>query len=139
MVDHYSEYGIGDTVFNTRFWGTSNKVTCELCKGKKNVEVVGSPLKASCPSCRSQGYTWGKQNISWYAIQSLTIGLVNIVAGPKKPKVSYMAEETGVGSGTIYYEDQLYSTHEDALAACSAIGAKPYRWAESKVVETSLA
>jgi hypothetical protein len=32
-----------------------------------------------------------------------------------KKEITYMCKETGIGSGTVYYENRLFSTYEKAL------------------------
>lgn len=47
-------------------------------------------------------------------VRPLTIGSVRLDTNDKVNPISYMCEETGVGSGTIHYESRLFHTHEEA-------------------------
>lgn len=59
--------------------------------------------------------------ISYY---EATIGKIEIEEyAPKykeryKSEVKYMLEETGVGSGTLWREDRLFATYDDAKEFC---------------------
>jgi hypothetical protein len=55
-------------------------------------------------------------------IQQLTVGQVRIQAG-YEPETRYMCEETGVGSGTVWREENLFLTMIEAELDARSRGA----------------
>jgi len=53
-------------------------------------------------------------------VRKLTIGSVLIDTHEDRGPVSYMCRETGIGSGSIYYESKLFASKADADAHASA-------------------
>lgn len=99
-------------------------VNCDVCDSTGYVKVEGKSGKFICPSCHGRTVTEGyeyKYKISYY---EATIGKVEIQEYAKKYKnqykseVRYMLEETGVGSGTIWREERLFATEEEARDFC---------------------
>lgn len=56
--------------------------------------------------------------------EKLTIGSIRIDTNDIDKPVSYMCVETGVGSGSVYYESDLHLTEEEA-----------FRFAQARAVE----
>jgi len=49
-------------------------------------------------------------------VRSLTIGSVRVdTAAKESERISYMCEETGIGSGAIFYEHDLFLEYEVAV------------------------
>ena len=46
-----------------------------------------------------------------------TIGQISVTIREDETKIQYMCEETGIGSGTIYREDESFATYEEAVLA----------------------
>lgn len=89
---------------NSRFWiatsaaGEQHQISCPRC----TAHYVGAP--DSLPSLKYEKHVAG--------IRSLNIG--SIRANTDDPAVEYMCKETGVGSGTLWKEGDLYPTPEEA-------------------------
>lgn len=121
------KYGIGDRVY--RYFVIHDKVplVCPDCGDKREVRVVfpdGRELKAGCPRCTDTSYHLGQRlpallkPVFRLEIQALTIGSVKIdTSGHYGEPISYMCNETGVGSGTVYDEGRLFKTPEEAADA----------------------
>lgn len=115
------KYKIGDVVFHAHGWYGSRQITCPDCLGKRFWSVTtpaGETFDLPCGTCE-RGYQ-STGTISEYAevtkVTPLTVGSVRIdTAANAEERVSYMCEETGVGSGSIYYETSLFLDHEPAL------------------------
>jgi hypothetical protein len=120
-----SKYGIGDVVYSNRIWRGVERVKCSLCKGKMKVLIANSDVFARCPKCDHQGKVETSSEIVKFAVQRLTIGLVCVRAVKGEREVTYMADETGIRSGTNYYEDKVYETEAAAVAAAVSAGARP--------------
>lgn len=93
---------------------------CELCEATGRVKIVVSDtLTADCPNCFGRGDYYHPVVIGAQAVPR-TIGQVRVLSESKtnrgKKVVEYMCRETGIGSGQIYKEADLYSTLEEANA-----------------------
>lgn len=118
-----SKYNLGDKVYSGMCSWSSVPKTCEHCKGVGLVTVTTAleSYEVPCPYCeqdvwgsKAKGYT---QEWSYRVyVQSLTIGEVRVEISNTKHEVDYMCYETGIGSGTLHDEKNLYPTYEEAQA-----------------------
>ena len=118
-----SKYNLGQKVFAGGCMWHSVPVTCEHCNGSGMV-TVSTALESydvPCPYCeqdmwgqKSKGYT-NAYDFHTY-VHSLTIGEVRVEISNTKHDAEYMCEETGVGSGTLHDEKNLFETYEEAKA-----------------------
>ena len=120
-MDIKPKFDIGDQVFCARvIWGETS-VECPDCLGTAEWKVTcpsGEEFKVRCNTCVSGYYSSGKVKIykDQEYIKILTVGSIRIDTNEKARPVSYMCVETGIGSGSIYYEENLFKTIEDAKA-----------------------
>lgn len=112
-----TKFNVGDTVYYADCATDRKLIQCPDCLGSakwKAMLPTGEEETIECPSCKN-GY-WSCGKISEYAVRgevrTLTIGQVGYE--PEGPK--YMCRETGVGSGQVYREDQLFAIKADADA-----------------------
>lgn len=122
-----TKYEIGDKVYRAGTYSMLKKHPCPDCKGVRTwtaISRVGIEYEIPCPRCTasfqfnselSLSYNWREPTVS-----KLTIGSVRTDSADEYP-ISYMCVETGVGSGSIYYEHELFSTDEEALVAAEAL------------------
>lgn len=110
-------------------WGPSGERICEECNGAGRLKIEGKALTIGCPN-RCYGGKFSTYSFVPLAEQ-LTIGQVGVTIadspgqpgassfsnfGPQhKREESYMAIETGVVSGSIYYVEDLFATEAEAL------------------------
>lgn len=121
------KYKIGDTVFCASRLRQCKKIQCPDCLGQKAWSVTapsGEAWETACGTCE-HGYMGSLGVIDrWEVddyIQQLTIGSVQIdTANSPEETVRYMCLETGVGSGSVYYETRLHPTMDTAKAWCAA-------------------
>jgi hypothetical protein len=90
-------------------------------------------FKHDCQTCRSGWFSTGLVS-NWADrahIDEVTIGSVRIDTADENP-VAYMCKETGIGSGSIYYEKNLRATRFEAeeLAASEMARVAGLRQAE---------
>lgn len=102
-------------------------VRCDVCNSTGYVKVEGRDEDFVCPACHGRMETehYGyKYVISYY---KATIGRVQTTEYSKKydrkrggckSEITYMLEETGVGSGSVWTEDRLFATEEEAKEFC---------------------
>jgi hypothetical protein len=106
--------------------------TCGACDGAKVVELRGS--KYECPSCNGKGevhvfgHGWvisghgcvGKISIEHCApFYEKRYGDERAEGGRVATFVTYMLDSTGIGSGTVYEEPNLWPSREEAQAECN--------------------
>ena len=99
-------------------------VKCDVCNSTGKVKVEGRTEEYVCPAC--YGRTETEHHGCMYAISycEATIGKIEIEEyAPEyknryKSQVRYMLEETGVGSGSLWREDRLFATYDEAKEFC---------------------
>lgn len=115
-----TKFSIGDVVYHGRNTTAPVRVECPDCKGTKEWTVTspaGQTMTTGCPTCEtlygSTGYT--ERHERFPIVETLTIGSVRYDSHDEEP-VSYMCRETGVGSGSVWYESRLRDNRGDAEA-----------------------
>ncbi len=131
-MDIKTKFSNGDTVFRAYTnWGPSGETACEECGGTGRLKIEGKSLTIKCTK---YGCSDGKiQTYNFVPlVQQLTIGQVNVSIAESpgtgdtmfdnykaqhKREESYMAIETGIGSGNVYYVQDLFATEDEAREA----------------------
>jgi hypothetical protein len=121
------KYKIGDTVYACDLKRVKRQLPCPDCLGSTEWAVkspAGTEMTVSCPRCTAR-YWSGTPNdmpsLDYWEHEAttrpLTIGSVRAETHDHDggPKVTYMCRETGIGSGSLWYEDRLYETQAEAL------------------------
>lgn len=126
MTTITTKYSIGDKVFHASLVTERRRHPCPDCMGEKKWSTkspAGTEYTFDCPRC-SAGYNADRDmmlDYSAYAplVGRLTIGSIqfNTARGSYDEGARYMCNETGVGSGSVYNESDLYPTEEEALGA----------------------
>lgn len=119
MANLTIKYDVGDVVYHSHCAYKTTTETCPDCLGTKIWELnipSGEKLSVGCQTCRRgwEGSTGVIQTqVCSRGATRLTVGQVGYDSeGPR-----YMCEETGIGSGSVYYERDLYPTEAEALEA----------------------
>lgn len=115
------KFTIGDHAFCGRVESTKRERECPDCKGTKKWKCTtpaGEEFQIQCPRCTN---SYGVPQLHYYEaaarIDALTIGSVRIdTSAIEGETVAYMCHETGIGSGSIWYENRLFATREEAEA-----------------------
>lgn len=105
------KFEIGDLVYSASAYDTEEWIQCPDCLGTKEWSVIcpgGDKFTQDCGTCQHGYEVLGKirKNEIKSHVRALTIGSVRLDTADKQP-ISYMCEETGIGSGSIYYEENL--------------------------------
>lgn len=136
-----TKYSVDDAVYVGRAeWG-SEPIPCPDCKGTGKWTVVANSgpsgfWETTCQTCRDwgnySGYGTGKvkQSTRIAITEYRTIGSIQV--DTNGDVVRYMCVETGVGSGSIYYEKDLFPTREEALAHAETLVAEQLPEARNK-------
>ena len=107
------KFSLGDKVFRVLHQYKNSYVDCDDCQGEKIVLPSGKEM--ICPKCGGKGCINNGQ-VMYYTPQkySMTIGEQRVEINDEKVEESYMCRETGIGSGTVYIADKLFSSMEEA-------------------------
>lgn len=127
MTTITTKFGIGDTVYWASTVIAQKQHPCPDCLGSrewKATSPAGAEYTFACPRC-SERYMRNcdlslKYSVHEPAVRKMTVGSVRTDSHEDKPN-SYMCRETGVGSGAVYYENDLFATEAEAMRAAEAM------------------
>lgn len=96
---------------------------CDVCNSTGLVKVVGRDEEFMCPACEGKYKTehYGfKYVISYRGAEIGKVQTEEYLARYRScdSRITYMLKETGVGSGTIWSEEKLFATEEEANEFC---------------------
>jgi hypothetical protein len=126
MATITTKYSIGDKVFYPSTTTERKQHPCPDCKGSRKWEAkspAGGEYTFACPRCAASYNSDRDMTLDYSAsvpvVRSLTIGSVQFNTAPSSYDhgARYMCQETGVGSGNVYNEKDLFLTEEEALGA----------------------
>jgi hypothetical protein len=122
------KYSVGQTIYKAYALWEEMREQCPDCLGTKEWSVKtprGETFEIPCNTCEEGWYSTGTIRVWKDApkVESLTIGSILIDTRDEKP-ISYMCHETGVGSGSIHYEDTLFLIREEATRVATAQAAE---------------
>ena len=111
------KYRIGQVVWQARSVWSPKIIKCKVCAGLGTVNAKiprkKSYVNIKCPECNGTRSIISEDYSFHSHVKKLTIGSIQI--DTYRQTVKYMMNETGVGSGTLYYQDELFSTEEEAI------------------------
>ena len=126
-------FRIGDRVWSLHTYRERLERDCAVCEGTGEIGVVGHPDLH--PTCPAEGCRYGKVRSEsptlLASIRPGTVGKVSASVMVEDPddldnvesEVRVMLYETGVGSGTVWHEHDLYATRGHAAQAAAEVGA----------------
>lgn len=129
-----SKFGLNDTVYVIGFDHKQEWVVCSACAGSGKISLKDG-RERSCPECYGRLGNNVYLEQEWQVKNTLTIGEVRVSIkniksdgdfdnvghfeeGCTEKKVQYMAYETGIGCGTLWSEENLFNTREEAKLEC---------------------
>lgn len=114
-----ARFSKGDKVYVADTEYRENWIACPDCLGTLHWVVVfanGDAVQIECQTCK-QGYepSRGKIDVKSYlpVVRELTVGSIRF-DDTEKEQFSYMCEETGVGSGRVYYDSDIFTDKASA-------------------------
>ena len=119
-----TRFSIGDVVYWASTTVEKKQHPCPDCLGSrqwKAVSPAGAEYQFACPRCAASYQSNRDISLDYSEhvprVQQLTIGSaqVNTASGSWDHGNRYMCRETGVGSGTVYNEGDLFGTEAGAL------------------------
>lgn len=114
-----SKFGIGDKVYNVSNVSIEYpkiRVKCDICDTTGHIHVKGR--KYPCPQCGgkyTKDYDNPKAHFTMPNKAPLTVGMVQVRITEDEKEIIYMCKETGIRSGTLYSENRLFATYEEAV------------------------
>jgi len=118
-----TKYNLGDMVYQvmTRTEHIKVATNCPVCKDSGFVEMMGNEY--ICPACNGNTYHIDYGDIEYYTNgNSGRIGKVDVDIYDREYKdhddYEYMLDATGIGSGTIYKEENLFLSKKEAQEEC---------------------
>jgi hypothetical protein len=119
-----TKYEVGDRVWIADYVRVNEHIQCPDCLGVRVWAATlpnGETFNIPCPTCEhgydgSRGYVDGPLVYGPKVWQG-TIGSVGYDPHTTREdeRVRYMMVETGIGSGSVYYEPRVYATEAEAL------------------------
>lgn len=132
MATIETKYGIGDVVWHASIHSTKARHDCPDCLGERKWSVTspaGGEYTIGCPRCSASYMSDRDLSLDYTsytgAAVKRTVGSIRHDShSGDGARTEYMCTETGVGGGTIYREDDLFSTETEAQAAANLRAAK---------------
>lgn len=122
-MDIKSRYSIGDVVWGVSRVRTVKKAPCPDCLGTHTWSARsprGGDYTFNCPRCSTAYPPYAHLRLDypqWEGlVQRFTVGSVRVDTNDEDNPITYMCQETGVGSGQIHREAYLFLTQEEAQA-----------------------
>lgn len=110
-MDIKTKFNIGERVFFPYSETTMEETICPACKGKKTIEIDGN--KFTCASCIDGTITKFRTN---FIVRNSKIGLINTTTNKDSiTETNYMLAATGIGSGALWKEHEIFATKEECL------------------------
>jgi hypothetical protein len=124
-----TKFSMGETVFHAWTTTTRKRHPCPDCLDQrkwKATSPAGREYEMACPRCGSDYMSDRDLSLDYSqfvgTVTVLTIGQIRAAIGGDE-KTQYMCVETGIGSGSLYYEDSLFPTQEAAQVAADQLAA----------------
>ena len=124
-MNYTSKYDIGHHVFVVSSDTFNRIVKCLTCQGAGKVSIGAEEFV--CPKCSGRAAHPQHAGRKYYVAHEGIIGKIEISHMPNdgyfhqpEPQVTYMIDSTGVGSGNVWKESELFSTRAYADAYCDS-------------------
>lgn len=119
-----TNFSIDDIVYPIHKGGYNDFVECETCKGTGTVSINNTERSIQCPDCYgAKGKNeWVSEKWCIEIDGASAIGKIDIELyrenGENESRTMYMLDNTGIGSGTCWYENDLFRTKNGAKKEC---------------------
>lgn len=122
-----TKYSIGDTVWFAYTRTETKRMPCPDCNDTKKWRAyspAGGNFEFACPRCSARYGPNHPLTLNYTQFvgetQCLTVGEVRATTRADEG-ATYMCRETGIGSGSVYSEDRLFLTKEEAQIAADLL------------------
>ena len=122
-----TKYSIGDEVVIILNRQHEVRIPCAACSAKGQI-TLGDGEEVPCPRCWNDGYKRDWEPTCWRFETCGTVGKVSHSAvideeGETTSKTDYMIDATGIGSGSVWSEDKVW-TDDTWSAECDRLNAE---------------
>ena len=129
-----TKFDLGQTVVFIWHEPTERIVNCDVCDGTGWIHVKGT--RYLCPECNGRRTTREHIPARWHIVNTGIIGRIEVETRIHEPverdpahphltqtplgpmAINYMLDVTGIGSGTMHYEPNVFETAAEAQAEC---------------------
>ena len=121
-----TKFNLGQEVYPIRSFRKEVTDPCPTCDGVGVVVIAGKEYR--CPECYGSGTNTHLEPQKWQVINEYAskVGKVSVELYAERyhnrkgneDQIRYMIEATGVGGGSLWNEDDLFATIEEAQAEC---------------------
>lgn len=118
-----TKFDLGQSVYIIHESCGNKQVDCKPCSGKGG--IFNDDVYFQCSKCYGSGKVTKHESFGWRVVyEKAKVGKINIeLTHPKykeysKRRIHYMVDATGVGSGSLWSEDNIFSTLEEAQQEC---------------------
>jgi hypothetical protein len=120
-----TKFNLDEIVYVIQKGGYSEFINCPTCEGVGRITVEATGEEMTCPKC------WGRKGNAewiphlWEVKHECTSAIGRIQTTNYSPtanqrdETSYMLKATGIGSGTLWPEDSLFSSLDGAKQECA--------------------
>lgn len=135
-----TKYNLGQSVFTVRRDFATRIIKCRACENTRKVTI--REVEYVCPKCHGTANSKEHCGQKWFVWEKGEIGKIDYeitagkyassnsnmpryfsdeqLAAADEIQIRYMIDATGVGSGTLWEEEDLFPTREEAQAKCDA-------------------
>lgn len=123
MATLVTRFDLGQEVVGIASAHATRVVFCQTCNREGVVTIGGETF--TCPKCNGTSKHPRHVGQRWYVSERSVVGKLDVCAYLRqdqydhKNEIRYMLEATGVGSGRLWDEADLFATEQDALAECA--------------------
>ncbi len=131
MATLTTKFDMGQKVWRAHTATETRQHRCPDCLGTKTWHVIspaGGEFSVPCPRCSASYRSDDALRLDYVvhapSATQLTIGKItaSMATGDDRDAgTKYMCEETGIGSGSLYRENDLFETQGEALAAAQVM------------------
>ncbi len=116
-----TKFDLGQAVWLVKEYPKHVTIPCPGCEGRGDIPLADG-TSGRCPKCYGNKTKVNVASVDWHVDGPMTIGnvRVSLFGVPNEDEHEderrYMCHETGVGSGTLWREPDLFATRQEAEA-----------------------
>ena len=121
-----TKFNLGEEIYQIYYEELNKKAPCTLCDGTGVVEIIGGKERMlQCPDCYGRKWVFSGNISKGYKVNTRPMTVSNVLVRRHrtsdqcdKDRTEYMGDETGIGSGQLCSERDLFRTEIEAQAEC---------------------
>lgn len=120
----YANFDLGQEVHIVRKDAAYRNVKCDACRQTGTIDLGGESF--TCPKCEGKSKHRQYVGHKCYVAHTGRVGKIEAVVYSERYEgdgsesgIRYMVDTTGVGSGNVWKEEELFATREEADAFCA--------------------